>query len=99
MLAIDVIIEISINDEGQLLVKPEIEKFTLIWRSATEVHWDIQGGYLYSPKPREWSYFDWYKHIVTVIYKECGCRLIITNDTKWIKIPDNLKEQIISFYN
>ncbi|WP_365335452.1 hypothetical protein [uncultured Mucilaginibacter sp.] len=46
------------------------KQFTLIWRSATEVHWNYMESYLYSPKPIEWSYFNCYKHIETVIADE-----------------------------
>lgn len=95
MLAIDSIIKIKINDDGQLHIKPEKNRFTLIWGSATEVHWDENDSYLYSPKPREWTYLDWYKHIITVINSECSCKLIITEQTKWINIPDSLKTQIL----
>jgi len=37
-----------------------------------EVHWNDKEGYLFSPKPREWSYLDWYKHIIGVVKDEYG---------------------------
>jgi hypothetical protein len=90
----DNITEIKIDDLDRLCIFPEKEEFTLIWRSATEVHWDIENSFLYSPKPMEWSYFDWYRHIVSVA-KECGCELLLTEDTIWINIPNSLKQQIM----
>lgn len=69
----------------------------MIYRSATEVHWDIKGNFLYSPKPREWSYFDWYKHIVSTILTEYNCHLQVTIRTLWINIPENLKNEIEDF--
>ena len=90
----DNILEIGIDDKERLLIKPEKERFTIIYRTATEVHWDNNGFFLYSPKPRDWTYFDWYKHITNVTEIECNCKLILTDKTRWINIPNELKEQI-----
>ena len=93
----DKIIEVGIDDMERLYIKPEKEKFTLIWRSATGVHWDNK-GFLYSPKPREWTYFDWYGEIVSVIETDCNCKLILTNQTQWSNVPKELKQQIIDVF-
>jgi hypothetical protein len=93
----DNIAEIFIDGIGRLCIKPEKEKFVMIYRSATEVHWDANRNLLYSSKPREWTYFNWYKHIVSTIFTECNCRLKITNHTKWVSISEDLKEDIIAF--
>src|SRR5688572_7804848 len=92
----DKILEIGIDEAGKLYLKPEKEKFTLIYRSATEVHWDATKMFLYSPKPREWSYLDWYKHIVSVIKTEAYCTLKITLETKWVNVPDELQQEILN---
>ncbi|BAU54734.1 hypothetical protein [Mucilaginibacter gotjawali] len=94
----DHIKEIKIDESGRLCIFPEKERFSMIWRSATEVHWDDKGLFLFSPKPREWSYFDWYKHIIKVV-QEANCHLVITDKTVWIDIPPTLKEEIESFCN
>jgi len=86
---------IGINEAGQLFIKPETACFALIWRSATEVHWNDKEGYLFSPKPREWSYLDWYKHIIGVVKDEYGYKLIVTSNTNWLSVPDDLQQQII----
>ncbi|HEY2580759.1 MAG TPA: hypothetical protein VGI43_03080 [Mucilaginibacter sp.] len=91
----DNIKEISIDDLGRLCIYPENEKFTLIYRTATEVHWDNNGQFLYSPRPREWSYFDWFKHIIKVAKEECYCELILTNETILNNIPSVLEKQIV----
>ena len=93
----DNILEIRIDDVGRLCLKPTKEKFTLVYRSAAEVHWDDNGNFLYSPKPREWSYLDWYKHIVSLIASEYLCQLQITRETNWIAIPIELKREILEF--
>ena len=78
---LDKILEVGIDDNERLIVKPEKERFTLIYRTATEVQWDNNGQYLYSPKPREWTYVDWFRHIIEVIETECKCKLSLTNET------------------
>jgi len=91
----DNIIQISIDNSGRLCIFPATQKFVLIYRSATEVHWDNQQCCLYSPKPREWNYHDWFTHITKVIRDECSCELLITAETVWLNIPEKLKQQII----
>ena len=90
----DKILEIGIDEIERLFIKPDKERFSLVYRTATEVHWDEKGLFLYSPKPREWTYFHWYKHIKNVTESECNCKLILTDQTKWTNIPNELKKQI-----
>ena len=91
----DVIISIEIDDLGRLCIYPEREEFASIYRTATEVHWDGKGCFLYSTKPREWSYFDWYKHITSVVKEECNCELLLNGNTRFINLPENLLNQIL----
>jgi hypothetical protein len=90
----DKITIVEIDDLGRLHIKPAISKFTLIYRTATEVHWDDKKLTLYSPKPRDWSYLDWYKHITSVAEIECSVKLELTEKTYWINIPIELKKEI-----
>lgn len=90
----DEIIEIGIDKKERLYLKPLSKKFPYIYREAAEVNWDPIGNFLYGPKPREWSYLDWYRHIVDVAASQ-ACELIITDNTHWTNIPDDLKVKII----
>jgi hypothetical protein len=92
----DPILEVGIDTSERLYIKPKSEKFTLIYRSATEVHWDNKDYFLYSSKPRDWSYLDWYKHILKVAKNECSCELYLTNETAWVNISEELKSEICS---
>lgn len=92
---IDQISEIGIDIEERLYIKPSIARFDLIYRTATEVHWDASGLFLFSPKPREWTYLDWYKHIVDVVNSELCYKLVLTDETIWTNIPKELKQEII----
>jgi len=90
----DNIIEIGIDNKERIYIKPETEKFEFIYRAAAEVGWDDKEHFLYSPKPREWTYFDWYRQIIMATKGEYGCQLVLTDKTQWINIPDELKRQI-----
>ena len=90
----DKITKVEIDDSGKLHIKPEKSKFTMIYRTATEVHWDDKSMTLYSPKPRDWSYLDWFLHIVGVAKNECSVTLKLTDKTEWINITDELKVEI-----
>jgi hypothetical protein len=94
-LDLDEILEIAIDESERLLIKPKNTKFTLIYRTATEVHWDEKLLSLYSPKPREWTYFKWYQHILNIAEVECNTKLILTSRTIWTNITNELKKQII----
>lgn len=89
----DKIDKIEIDSIGRLCITPHIKEFALIYREAKEVHWDVTRKFLYSPKPREWTYLDWYKHIIDVV-KDCNCLLAVTDDTEWINVSLPLKTQI-----
>ena len=90
----DKITSVEIDNLGRLHLKPEKSKFTLIYRTATEVHWDNKKLTIYSPKPRDWSYLDWYKYITKVAETEYSIKLELTDNTDWINIPVDLKNEI-----
>ncbi len=93
-LQIDIITKVEIDNSGKLYLTPEKTKFPLIYRTATEVHWDNIKKTLYSPKPREWRYLDWFMHIIVVIKTECQTELLLSDETEWINIPKELKIEI-----
>lgn len=90
----DIILKVEIDNSGRLHLMPEKSKFTLIYRTATEVHWDNDKKTLYSPKPRDWSYSDWFLHIIGVAKTECLTELRLTKNTEWINVPTELKNKI-----
>jgi hypothetical protein len=92
---IDSIAEITIDGDGRLCVRPATVVLPYIWREAMQVQWDDQKGCLYSPKPREWSYADWYRQILAAA-REQGCDLRITSDTVWTDVPEGVREAILT---
>ncbi|MEO5914617.1 MAG: hypothetical protein ABIS50_10320 [Luteolibacter sp.] len=82
------IAEVTIAPDGRLLVFPTANSYPNIYLEGVEVHWDAGGRYLYSPKPREWSYLDWFRQIINV-----AGDLALSSDTKWTNIPDDLRHE------
>ncbi len=93
----DKILEISIDAKGRLLVKPEKEAFSLIYRTASEIHWNADSKVLYTPKPREWSYADWYEHLIQTI-EETGCVLTVSEYTKFVNVQKQIEYSIKQFH-
>ena len=91
----DDIAEVGIDGRGRLYVCPATSTFPYIWREAMEVHWDVVGGFLYSPVPREWSYAEWFRQIVSAA-REQACELRLTSHTRWTNVPDEVRAVIAS---
>ena len=90
----DLILEIGIDDEGKLWVRPQSVSFDMIFRSGMEVHWDGERKRLFSPKPREWTYLRWFEQIVAAAADEYGVSLKLTPTTVWRNVPEDLKDAI-----
>ncbi len=90
----DKIIEIGIDEKEQIYIMPASKEFPYMYREAMEVHWDPKRKVLHSPKPREWTYLNWFNQI-TDAAREQGCELIITSSSKWKNISIDLKDEII----
>lgn len=86
--------EIGIDNSDRLYIVPAKQNFSMIWRSAAEVHWNPDKKCLYSPKPREWSYYKWYCHIISMVKIDYSCKLYVSENTIWTNIPQSLKDQI-----
>jgi hypothetical protein len=90
----ELIAEIGIDISERLYIVPTKQEFSMIWRSAAEVHWNLDKKCLYSPKPRKWSYYKWYCHIISMVKIDYSCKLYVSENTIWTNIPQSLKCQI-----
>ncbi|WP_400073378.1 hypothetical protein [Zobellia russellii] len=90
----DKILFVEIDEKGKLNIRPYSTTYPMIYRSATEVHWDKDKKTLYSPKPTDWSYLEWYLHILSVIKTECSVILELTDKTEWVNIGNELRAEI-----
>lgn len=86
--------EIGIDPEGRLYVRPAKATFELIYRAAMEVHWDGPERRPFSPKPRKTTYPQWFRQILDAAADEYGIKLNITEKTNWSNVPDAIKSEI-----
>ena len=86
---------VRIDPDGRLCVVPEGVSFPLVYRAAMEVQWSDEGGFLYSPRPREWSYQQWFQQILSAVKDEYGYNLLPTSLTRWSDIAPHLKDAMI----
>ena len=97
-MSLDQIIEIGIDSEERLYVKPETKSFPYIYREAMEVHWNKDKLYLYGAKPRQWNYLNWFVQILNAA-KQQGCELKLGDNCRWANVSKDLKGQIINEIN
>jgi len=86
----DSIAEIGIDEQERLYLRPATATFPYIYREALDVHWEPSRNHLHSPKPREWTYFQWFQHIIDTAAL-VSFDLHISAATKWTNIPDELR--------
>ena len=89
----DRIAKIAIDDARRLRVQPATAEFPQIYREAMEIRWDAADRCLVSPVPREWSYSDWFRQILSAA-REQGSALEIDSETRWQNIPLSLRRQL-----
>ena len=93
------IIEIRIDNQKRLLVRPSEAKFDKIYRAALGVQWDPEARALTSPVPREWGYLHWFQQILGAAADEYGVELTLVPDTLWTEVPLGLRSEIEVFVN
>lgn len=89
----DLILEIGIDSEERLYVKPSKQSFPMIYREAMEVNWNPEKSYLFGAKPKKWSYLNWFQQIVSAARVQ-GINLVLNGNTKWVNISSDLQQKI-----
>lgn len=90
--------EIEIDSEGRLLIKPAHSAFSDLYRAgAWGFRWEESTKRLVGPKPEEWLYTDWFRHIVTVIASQYGLALRLAPTATWISVSPELRQGIEDF--
>ena len=89
------IAEVGINNDGGLYVRPARRlDFEHVYRAGMGVYWRPSDGALYGPPPREWSYADWFRQILSALTCEYGVALKLTKTTSWVGLPDDARRSI-----
>lgn len=87
---------IGIDNKGRLYVRPRSRSFPYIYREAMEVHWDIDGHFLFAPPPPRAQLASpawWFKQILFAA-REQGVELYIQPETTWQNISLQLFSEI-----
>ncbi len=95
LMDVEEVAEVGIDEAERLYVKPASYDFSHIYRAGMEVQWSPEGKFLYSPKPREWSYLKWYGQILCAAKSEYRVSLHVTENTRWVGVGDALRNEII----
>ena len=85
---------VKIDADGRLCLKPRRLDFPHIYRTATGVRWDPDRCCLFAPRPQEWTYPMSFSQIVADAASEYGVRLMLTDGTVWVDVPDDLRAEI-----
>ena len=91
--------KIEILGSGELSVTPSVNwnnMFQSIYRAASGVAWNEATNSFVTPKPKEWSYIDWYENLVASVVSEMGINLKIAPNTEWINVPNNVQKKILA---
>lgn len=93
----ETIAEVTMDEAGRLLLKPAETLFdTLHMAGAWGFRWDEPTGSLAIPLPKEWSYCDWFSHVVTIIGQEYDVHLTVGPQTKWISVPEAVRAELLA---
>ncbi len=88
------IAEVGIDATGSLYVKPKRQSFPSIYRAAMDVRWDPATERLFAPKPREWSYAEWFRQILHAVAQEYQVALLLGPTTGWFDVPAAVRSDI-----
>ncbi|WP_223578576.1 hypothetical protein [Kangiella taiwanensis] len=81
--------KVEINTQGELCVYLESggkSMYQHIYRQGRQVCWDQRLKAFQAPRPRKWSYSDWFSHIISVT-NDVGIQLEVTPRTQWLNTP------------
>jgi hypothetical protein len=91
----ELISAVTLDESGRLLLKPSETLFdTLHMAGAWGFRWEGPTGSLAIPLSKEWSYCDWFNHVVTVIRSNYGVHLKVGPKTHWTSVPSTVQAEI-----
>jgi hypothetical protein len=89
----DLINEIGIDEERRIYLQPHQTNFPQIYREGIDLHWEPLTRRLRSSVPRDWSYLQWFQHLVT----GSGVDFTLSPSVTFTAVPDDLRELIVSW--
>ena len=94
----DSIAEVGIDEQQRIYVRPSTATFPYIYREAVDVHWEAKRHYLHSTQPREWTYLQWFQHIIGAAALQ-SYDLRLTSATTWSDVPAQLRTEIQQWFS
>ena len=90
--------KVAILEDGRLAVYPERTSgsYQYIYREAAGVYWNSDQNCFQSTVPRTWNYREWFSQIVCIVLSGLNARLILSDDTKYESLDDNIAKDIIA---
>lgn len=96
IMKIEIISKIEIAKNGEMfivLASGGKSHYHMIYREAAEVYWDeVRKGFK-TPKPRQWTYKEWFEHVIKVA-ANCSIFLELSNKTRFINVPLSVIQEI-----
>ncbi len=90
---------IEIMNSGKLLLALKGDgnsEYEHIYREAAGVYWDKEKkGFYSNEEPKDWSYIDWFAHIIRTVDTGLGIKLKLGTNINWINVPQNIKDKIL----
>ena len=92
--------KVEILDSGELLLALESggkSEYQYVYREAAGVYWDNElKGFKSTIPTGEWTYSQWFSHIVDIVKTGVGVEISLANEVVWGNIPEQTKTQILS---
>jgi hypothetical protein len=88
--------EILVDDQGHLLVRPTIPEvdYDLIYRAAAGIRWEAKLQAFVAYEPDRWEHAMLFQQIVMAVRNEYGDCLLVSNETRWTNVPDEIRKTI-----
>ncbi len=95
----ETITKINVNDAGELVLSLGSNGnsiYQYVYRAAAGVYWDQENhGFKSTPMKKDWSCFQWYKQIVSVVKSELGVELVLGKNVSCESVPANDQADIL----
>ena len=90
----DRIAEIGVDEKGRLYVRPELQDFPHIYRTALGILWEASDRRLVAASAQGQAYLDGFHRIVAAVADEYDVRLRLGSMTTWVAIGDDLRGEM-----
>lgn len=96
----EIISAVEVMDSGKLLLVLESggsNSYQYVYREGLGIYWDNEKKGFHSNEGLggDWSYSDWFMHIIKVVKTGVGVDLCLSEDVIWSNISEKIKNDIL----